>query len=102
MGIFLPSDDRSALSLLLADLSILAESRGELERALRLAGAAESVEEEIGTGLLVSDSTVAKRLRKLRARLPGPEAEPLLAEGRTMSVGQALEYAKEWLGLDGS
>jgi predicted ATPase/class 3 adenylate cyclase len=97
MGIFLPSDDRSALALLLADLSILAESRGELELALRLAGAAESVEEEVGTGLLVSDSTVSKRLRKLKARLPGPEAEPLLTEGRTMSMDQALTYAKQWL-----
>jgi predicted ATPase/class 3 adenylate cyclase len=98
MGIFLPSDDRSALALLMADLSILAESRGEIQQALRLAGAAESVEEEIGTGLLASDTTVAKRLKKLKARVPGPEAEPLLAEGRTMSADRALAYAKEWLG----
>jgi hypothetical protein len=97
MGIFLPSDDRSALALLLADLSILAESRGDLERAVRLAGAAESVEEEIGTGLLVSDATVSKRLRKLKARLPASEAEPLLAEGRAMTMEQAVMYAKDWL-----
>lgn len=97
MGIFLPSDDRSALALLIADLSILAESRGEIERALRLAGAAESVEEEIGTGLLRSDTTVAKRLQKVRTRLPGPQAEPLLAEGRTMSAEEALAAATEWL-----
>ena len=97
MGIFLPSDDRSALALLLADLSILAESRGEIDRAVRLAGAAESAEEEIGTGLLVSDTTVAKRLQKLLASVPGAEAEPLLEEGRAMPVEQALAYAKEWL-----
>jgi predicted ATPase len=97
MGIFLPSDDRSALALLVADLSILAESRGEIERAFRLAGAAERVEEEIGTGLLVSDTTVSKRLRKLKARLPAAEAGPLLAEGRRMSVDEALVFAKEWL-----
>ena len=97
MGIFLPSDDRSALALLLADLSILAESRGEMDQALRLAGAAESAEEEIGTGLLASDTTVAKQLQKLRARVPGAEARPLLEEGRAMSVEQALAYAKDWL-----
>src|ERR671919_389603 len=97
MGIFLPSDDRSALALLVADLSILAESRGEVERALRLAGAAERIEEEIGTGLLVSDTTVSKRLRKLKARLPAAEAEPILAEGRRMTVDQALAFAKDWL-----
>src|SRR5918996_43090 len=97
MGIFLPSDDRSALALLVADLSILAESRGEVERALKLAGAAERIEEEIGTGLLVSDTTVSKRLRKLKARLPAAEAEPILAEGRRMSVDEALAFAKGWL-----
>ena len=97
MGIFLPSDDRSALALLVADLSILAESRGEVERALRLAGAAERIEEEIGTGLLVSDTTVSKRLRKLKARLPAAEAEPILAEGRRMTVDEALAFAKDWL-----
>jgi tetratricopeptide (TPR) repeat protein len=98
MGIFLPSDDRSALALLLADLSILADSRGELQQALRLAGAAESVEEEIGTGLLGSDTTVSKVLRKLKARLPADEAEPFLAEGRRMSVDEAVAFARGWLG----
>jgi predicted ATPase/class 3 adenylate cyclase len=97
MGIFLPSDDRSALALLVADLSILAESRGEIDRALRLAGAAERIEEEIGTGLLVSDTTVSKRIRTLKARLPAAEAEPLLAEGRKMSVDEGLAFAKDWL-----
>jgi tetratricopeptide (TPR) repeat protein len=97
MRIFLPSDDRSALALLVGDLSILAESRGNIERALRMAGAAERIEEEIGTGLLGSDTTVAKRLRQLKARLPAAEAEPLLAEGRAMSVEDALAFATEWL-----
>jgi predicted ATPase/class 3 adenylate cyclase len=97
MGIFLGSDDRSALALLLADLAILAESVGDVERAIRLAGAADRVEEEVGTGLLVSDAAVSKRLRGLRGLLPPAEADPLFAEGRAMSMEQALAYAKEWL-----
>jgi predicted ATPase len=98
MGIFLGSDDRSALSLLLADLAILAESVGDVERAIRLAGAADGVEEEVGTGLLVSDAAVSKRLRGLRGLLPPAESDPLFAEGRAMSMDAALAYAKEGLG----
>jgi len=98
MGIFLGSDDRSALALLLADLAILAESVGDVERAIRLAGAADGVEEEVGTGLLVSDAAVSKRLRGLRGLLPPAESDPLFAEGRAMNMEQALEYAKEGLG----
>jgi len=98
MAIFLGSDDRSAVALLLADLAILAESVGDVERAIRLAGAAEGVEEEVGTGLLVSDAAVSKRLRGLRGLLPPAEADPLFAEGRAMSMDQALAYAKEGLG----
>jgi predicted ATPase/class 3 adenylate cyclase len=98
MGIFLGSDDRSALALLLADLAILAESVGDAERAIRLAGAADGVEEEVGTGLLVSDAAVSKRLRGLRGLLPPAESGPLFAEGRAMSMEQALAYAKEGLG----
>ena len=98
MGIFLGSDDRSAVALLLADLAILAESVGDVGRAIRLAGAADRVEEEVGTGLLVSDAAVSKRLRGLRGLLPPAESDPLFAEGRAMSMEQALAYAKEWLG----
>ncbi|MGH2737257.1 MAG: hypothetical protein ACRDHH_00450, partial [Actinomycetota bacterium] len=98
MGIFLGSDDRSALALLLADLAILAESVGDVERAIRLAGAADGVEEEVGTGLLVSDAAVSKRLRGLRGLLPPAESDPLFAEGRAMSMEAALAYAKEGLG----
>jgi hypothetical protein len=69
-----------------------------VERAIRLAGAADRVEEEVGTGLLVSDAAVSKRLRGLRGLLPPAESDPLFAEGRAMSMEQALAYAKEWLG----
>ncbi|HYZ10630.1 MAG TPA: adenylate/guanylate cyclase domain-containing protein [Actinomycetota bacterium] len=98
MDIFLGTEDRSAAALLLADLAILADSRGQHDRALRLAGAAETVEQEVGTGLLVSDSTVSKWLRRLRGRLPELETEPLLDEGRAMSMDEALAYGKQGLG----
>jgi hypothetical protein len=52
----------------------------------------------VGTGLLVSDAAVSKRLRGLRGLLPPAESDPLFAEGRAMSMDAALEYAKEGLG----
>lgn len=97
MAIFLESDDRSALALMLADLAILAESLGQVQEAIRLAGAAEGVEEEVGTGLLVSDAAVSRRLRELRGLLPPPESDPIFEEGRAMGMDKALAYGKEWL-----
>jgi tetratricopeptide (TPR) repeat protein len=95
MEIFLEADDRSALALLLADLAILAGSRGDVQRAIRLAGAADSVEKEVGTGLLVSDAGVAQRLHELPGLLPSAEADGLFQEGQAMSMDEALAYAKE-------
>lgn len=98
LRMFLEADDRSALSLLLGDLAILAGSRGYAERAVRLAGAAAAVEEEVGTGLLDSSAGVSERLREIPEMLPKAEADRLYAEGGAMSVDEALAYAKE--GLD--
>jgi tetratricopeptide (TPR) repeat protein len=97
MTIFLKSDDRSALALMLADLAILAEHVGQVEAAIRLAGAAQGVEEEVGTGLLVSDAAVSKRLRVLKDLLPPAESGPVYEEGRALGTEKALAYAKEWL-----
>jgi predicted ATPase/class 3 adenylate cyclase len=97
LEMFLQADDRSALALLVGDMAILAGSRGELEQAIRLSGAAAAIEEEIGTGLLHSDASAAKRLRDLRDLLPPPESDRVFAEGRAMSVEKALVYGREWL-----
>jgi predicted ATPase/class 3 adenylate cyclase len=98
LGMFLEADDRSALSLLLGDLAILAGSRGDAERAIRLAGAAAAVEEEVGTGLLHSSAGVSERLQELPNLLPKSEADRLYDAGRAMSIEEALALAKE--GLD--
>jgi predicted ATPase/class 3 adenylate cyclase len=98
LTMFLEADDRSALSLLLGDLAILAGSRGDAERALRLSGAAAAVEEKVGTGLLHSSSGLSERLRELPGMLPKAESDLLYAEGRAMNLQEALAYAKE--GLD--
>jgi predicted ATPase/class 3 adenylate cyclase len=98
LGMFLEADDRSALSLLLGDLAIWAGSRGEVERGIRLSGAAAAVEEEVGTGLLHSSAAMPRRMQELRGLLPPAESDRIYAEGRAMTMEQALAYAKE--GLD--
>jgi predicted ATPase/class 3 adenylate cyclase len=97
LGMFLEADDRSALSLLLGDIAILAGSRGEAEPAVRLSGAAAAVEEEVGTGLLLSSAGVSERLRELPGLLSKAEADRIYAEGRAMSMGEAMAYAGEVL-----
>jgi tetratricopeptide (TPR) repeat protein len=95
MGMFLDAADRSALSLLLGDLAILAGSRGQLDRAIRLSGAAATVEEEVGTGLLHSSAGVSQRMRALRGLLAPDQADRVYAEGQAMSLEAALAYARE-------
>jgi predicted ATPase/class 3 adenylate cyclase len=95
MDMFLDADDRSALSLLIGDLGILAGSEGDRERAIRLAGAAVAVEDEVGTGLLFSSAGVSERVRELEGLLPKAEAERIYAEGKAMTVDRAVAYARE-------
>jgi predicted ATPase/class 3 adenylate cyclase len=99
LGMFLDADDRSALGLLIGDLAILAASEGDRERAIRLAGAAVAVEEEVGTGLLFSSAGVAERVVELGGLLPKELGERIRAEGRAMTVDQAVAYARE--GVEG-
>jgi predicted ATPase/class 3 adenylate cyclase len=95
MTMFLEADDRSALGLLLGDLALLAASEGDRERAVRLAGAAVAVEDEVGTGLLFSSAGVAERIRELPRLLPEEESDRIYAEGKAMSVDQAVVYARQ-------
>jgi predicted ATPase len=95
LGMFLDVGDRSALGLLIGDLAIVAGSEGDRERAIRLAGAAVAVEDEVGTGLLFSSAGIAERVRELEGLLPKQQAERIYAEGKAMSVDQAVAYARE-------
>jgi predicted ATPase/class 3 adenylate cyclase len=90
---FVAADDRSSFSILLYDFSIIATYRDELPRALRLAGAAEAVEARSGVGLGMTASEVAGVFERMRSTLPADETERYLAEGRAMSVEDALAYA---------
>jgi predicted ATPase/class 3 adenylate cyclase len=97
LGMFLEVNDRSALSLLIGDMAILAGSRGDVDRAVRLAGAAAAVEEDVGTGLLASSAGVSEQVEAILEMLPTAERDRIYAEGRAMSTEEALAYARESL-----
>ena len=72
----------------------LAAAEGQMERAARLLGAAEAAREELGYPLPISarvDHDPA--MAALRASLAEATLARLWAEGRAMSMEQAIAYA---------
>jgi hypothetical protein len=69
-----------------------------MERALRLIGASDAIRERAGGGLSALDILRLEnpQISALRT-LPAEEVERLTAEGRNMSLEQALAYAREGL-----
>jgi predicted ATPase/class 3 adenylate cyclase len=93
LDLFLAADDRSALSILLNDFAVLAVLRGDVERGLRLNGAAAATEQRSGVGLGVSATDIGGVLRRMWASLPRDRAQALFEEGMGMSTDDALDYA---------
>lgn len=93
LDLFLAADDRSALSIMLNDFAVVATLRDDVERGLRLNGAAAAVESRSGVGIGVSATDIGGVLARMWARLPRERAEALLEEGKAMSTDEALAYA---------
>ena len=93
LDMFLAADDRSAVSILLNDFAVLAVLRGDVERGLRLNGAAAATEKRSGVGLGVSATDIGGVLRRMWASLPSDEAQVFFDEGLAMSTDDALSYA---------
>ena len=78
----------------LAGLGAVQVELGQLESALRLFGAAEALLEMIGTDLGPADRELYDRhVSAACDQLDGESFDRLWAEGRAMTVEQALEYA---------
>ena len=91
--IFLDAEDRSAMSILLMDFSVLAVRREQYERALVLFGAAEAIEARTGVGLGVTATDIGGVVDVMWAALPREEAERFRDRGFAMSVDDAIAYA---------
>jgi predicted ATPase/class 3 adenylate cyclase len=93
LDIFLGADDRSAVSILLNDLAVVAVNRGRFARALTLHGAAEAIEQRTGVGLGVTATDIGGTLARMWAALPREDADRSYAEGFAMSVDEAIAFA---------
>jgi len=86
--------DKPVLVQLLEDIGGLAAQEGQMERALRLVGAAMVLREAIGARLPPAEQErLEGMLESARQSLGEAAAAAAMAEGRAMSLEQAIEYA---------
>jgi predicted ATPase/class 3 adenylate cyclase len=93
---FRSAGDASALTLALDDYSALAAARGDLPRSARLHGAARALAKSTGANLssMIDDLDVANA-EAIRTIMSEAEIERYAAEGRAMSLADAVAYAQE-------
>jgi tetratricopeptide (TPR) repeat protein len=85
---------RWVIAYVLEDMGCLAALQGQPERALRLSGAAEGLREEIGAPRSPSEQDKLQPILEPACEALGEAAtEENLAEGRGMSLEQAMDYA---------
>jgi tetratricopeptide (TPR) repeat protein len=94
LSMFAADRDVPGIVLLLRDFAELALAGGDPERALRLAGAAAGLEAASQTAMLEFAQNQIAGLAEAAAGLGRERAEGLLAEGRLMSLEQALAYVR--------
>jgi non-specific serine/threonine protein kinase len=89
--------DRANVAYCLEGLAVVAGVRGETERCGRLIGAAESLHESVGVPVYVyyepHRSLYERTTASVRSRLGEEAFEETRAEGRTMTLEQAVAYA---------
>jgi non-specific serine/threonine protein kinase len=86
--------DRLNIAKLLESLASLATVQAQPQDALRLAGAAAALRESIGAPLSPADRIELERHLETARRASGEEASAqALADGRAMTLEQAIEYA---------
>lgn len=87
---------RQGIGECLAGLAHAAIAQGHAERAARLCGASEAVLESIASRLeMLERMDYEHTLAMLRDTLPAERLDALLAEGRSLSMECAVEYAME-------
>jgi predicted ATPase/class 3 adenylate cyclase len=95
LRIFAPVPDITGVILLLRDLAQLAVTAGQDHRAVTLVGAMSALEKRSGTSLVASDMypNQIDGLSAVIDRLDPAEVEKLFANGRSMSMAAAIDYA---------
>jgi len=84
--------ETTGMVLVLDDFADHAAATGDIPRSLRLIGAGRALEDATGTGLAAVTEDIMRRER-YREALGAEDADRLVAEGRAMSLDEAVEYA---------
>ena len=87
---------RAAIAHQLECLAFIAKAQGQVKRALRLLGAAEALREKINIAMTPPERVVYDReVTDLKANMDSNEFASPWAEGRAMSMEQAIQFAVE-------
>jgi DNA-binding winged helix-turn-helix (wHTH) protein/tetratricopeptide (TPR) repeat protein len=87
--------DRLGIAYVLQSYALLAAAQDEARRALRLAGAAAALRESIGAPASPSErAALDENLQRARRTAGDAVSHRMIAEGRAMTVEQAIEYAR--------
>jgi tetratricopeptide (TPR) repeat protein len=101
LSLFGDARDLSGITLLLGDFAWLAERQGHRDRAIRLWGAALELANRTGTDLFgVGLEVVAGS--EIQAWKDDQAAQPMLAEGKALSLEEAIAYALKEPEAEGS
>jgi hypothetical protein len=95
MEIFVEVGNPTGIAMTLEEMAMVETIEGRHERALRLAGAAEALREEIGGGPPAELMRSAESFAESRRNLDPEAGERAWAEGREMSADKAVHYALE-------
>lgn len=88
--IFTEAGDLSGIVFFLRNLSTLATAEGDVERSIRLLGAADAHGTSTGTALADID---AQMRGGDRSKVTDSDLDSIWAEGKAMSIDEAVEYA---------
>jgi predicted ATPase/class 3 adenylate cyclase len=94
LQLFHEADNHSGISFVLEALGELESRLGRFDRALRLAGAADAIREVVGGGAPPELMQIEDPRTRAGERMSEEEIERAWAEGRAMSLEEALAYAR--------
>ena len=94
LDLFTISDDISAITIIFNDFADNSLRAGDLERALRIAGAVATLRTRSGAGLVATRVNEVEGMEDAAATVGADAAAALQAEGREMSFHEALAYVR--------
>jgi hypothetical protein len=96
LGVSQAIGERRGIARTLEGVACVASAKGQPRRALRLAGAANAIREQLGLTWMPSDDRITGRyMAEARQLLSDSEVDLAFAEGRAMTVEQAAFEALE-------